>query len=367
MNKISTIGLDVAKTFFQIHGADNNGKAILRKKLTRETLLSFFVNLPPCLVGIEACCGAHYWAREITKAGHTVKLIPPQYVKPFVKTNKNDAKDAEAICEAVIRPTMRFVPVKSLEQQDVQFIHRVRERLVCERTALANQIRGFLAEIGRVLPQGISNLRTYLPQLYEHESDLTMLERDLFSDLYTQLVDLDAKISKYEEQLTMLAKQSDTCRRLMSIPGIGPITSSALVSAVGDIKEFKNSRQFAAWLGLTPRQHSSGGKTRLLGISKWGNSYLRKLLAHGARTVLRFAPGKKDASSAWLLGVATRRGRNKAIIAQANKTARIVWAVLTRGEVWRKCEPAQRVGAAADSDVLCGGSSSSAAPTRATA
>jgi transposase len=336
MKTVTTIGLDVAKNNFQLHGVNTKGDAILRTKLTRGNLLPFFVNLPACLVGIEACCGAHHWAREITKLGHTVKLIPPQYVKPFVKTHKNDAKDAEAICEAVTRPNMHFVSIKTIEKQDIQFVHRVRERLVGERTALVNQIRGFLAEIGIALPQGITNVRQHLPELTEDVNNvLTGRERDLFSDLYTELVELDQKIKKYARQLQEIAKQNEACKRLTTIPGVGPITSTALVAAVGDIKDFKNGRQFAAWLGLVPRQHSSGGKTRLLGISKWGNIYLRKLLIHGARAVLLHASKKEGPKWDWLRGVVGRRGKHKAIVALANKTARVIWVVLARNESWR--------------------------------
>lgn len=263
--------------------------------------------------------------------------MPPQYVKPYVKTNKNDVNDAEAVCEAVSRPNMRFVPTKSEEQLNLQALHRIRERLVRNRTSLCNQIRGLLLESGVSVPQGVSKIRCALPVIFEDLSNqLTLIERDLFSDQYTELVDLDAKINKYERQLETLAKQSNECQKLQTIPGIGMLTATALVSAIGDARAFKNGRQLAAWLGLTPRQHSSGGKDRMMGITKRGNCYLRKLLVHGARSVIYRCRNKDDNRSKWLAGIEDRRGTMKATVAQANKTARIAWAVLAKDEIYRQ-------------------------------
>ncbi|MCW4010557.1 MAG: IS110 family transposase [Candidatus Bathyarchaeota archaeon] len=331
MKDITTIGIDLAKNVFQLHGVNATGKVVLKKRLTRRNVLPFLANVKPCLIGIEACCGSHYWARKLEQLGHEVRQMPPQYVKPYVKTNKNDANDAEAVCEAVSRPNMRFVPTKNEEQLNLQALHRIRERMVRNRTSLCNQIRGLLLESGISVPQGISKIRSALPVVFENLSNqLTLIERDFLSDLYTELVDLDGKINKYEKQLEALAKQSTECRKLQSMPGIGILTATALVSAIGDARAFKNGRQLAAWLGLTPRQHSSGGKDRLMGISKRGNCYLRKLLVHGARSVVYRYRNKDDSRSKWLAEIEERRGTMKATVAQANKTARIVWAVLAK-------------------------------------
>ncbi len=337
MSTITTIGLDLAKRYFQVHGVNKQGKVVLKKKLSRESVLSFFANLPPCLVGMEACGGSHHWAREIVKFGHTVKQISPQFVKPYVKSNKNDANDAEAICEAVSRPSMRFVPTKSIEQQDIQALHRIRSRLVGNRTALANQTRGLLLELGVAIPQGIRHLRTMLPQIIEDmENNQTLLERDYLSDLYSELVELDEKVASYDAKLSVICKQSEECRRLLKVPGIGPLSATAIVAAVGQAKDFKNGRELSAWLGLVPSQHSSGGKTKLQGISKRGDTYLRTLLIHGARTVTYHHRTKEDDKGQWIRGVCARRGINRAVVAQANKTARIAWVILAKGEEYRK-------------------------------
>lgn len=336
MSKLTTIGLDLAKRSFQVHGVDRRGKVILRKKLSRENVLAFFANLPPCLVGMEACGGAHHFAREIEKLGHTVRQMSPQYVKPYVKRDKNDANDAEAICEAVTRPNMRFVPTKSVEQQDILALHRIRERLVASRTAIANQARGLLLELGLIIPQGIRHVRAHLPRICEDlENYLTLIERDYLSDLYAELVELDEKVAKYDKLLLGVGKTSEECTRLMAIPGVGVLTATAVVAAVGEGKDFRNGREFSAWLGLVPRQHSTGGRQRLLGMSKRGDVYLRKLLMHGARSVVRHSKAKEDGRSLWLQGVATRRGAHRAIGAQANKTARIIWAVLAKGQEYK--------------------------------
>lgn len=336
MSRITTIGLDLAKRSFQVHGIDRRGKVLVRKKLSRENVLAFFANLPPCLVGMEACGGAHYFAREIEKLGHTVRQMSPQYVKPYVKRDKTDANDAEAICEAVSRPSMRFVPTKSVAQQDILALHRIRERLVASRTAIANQARGLLLELGLVIPQGIRHVRAYLPQVCEDlENRLTLIERDYLSDLYTELVELDERVKKYDKLLLGIGKASKACTRLMAIPGVGVLTATAVVAAVGQGGDFRNGREFSAWLGLVPRQHSTGGRQRLFGMSKRGDVYLRKLLMHGSRSVVRHSKAKEDGRSLWLQSVAARRGTYRAIGAQANKTARIIWAVLAKGQDYR--------------------------------
>lgn len=335
--KIATIGLDVAKNVFQVHGADAEGRAVLRKRLRRNQVTEFFANLPPCLVGLEACCGSHYWSRVLSRTGHTVRLIAPQFVKPYVKSNKNDANDAEAICEAVSRPQMRFVPAKSIEQQDIQSLHRVRSRLVSSRTRLASQVRGLLAEYGIVLPRFISQLRRGLPLILEDaENELTDFSRRLFASLYEELVQLDDKIKALDEQVQAIYRASESCQRVAAVEGIGPLIATALVAAISDGKSFTNGRQFAAWLGLVPRQHSTGGKARLFGISKRGDPYLRTLLIHGARSVVYRASRKTDTRNRWIADKQRRLGTSKACVALANKNARIVWSLIARGESYRR-------------------------------
>jgi transposase len=334
----TTIGLDIAKHVFQIHGVDAHGKIVLRKQLKRAQVLAFFANLPPCRMGLEACAGAHYWARELIKLGHDARLISPQFVKPYVKGNKNDANDAEAICEAVSRPTMRFVPVKSIEQQDIQMLHRIRSGLVKDRTAHANRIRGLLGEYGLVMGLGLAQLRRRLPELLEDaENSLTIPARQLFSDLYEKLMALDQQVTAYGDKIQVLHRSSPVSQALATIPGIGPITATALLASLGDGKAFESARQVAAWLGLVPRQDSSGGKPKLLGISKRGDVYLRTLLIHGARAVVKTAAKKDDAQSHWINDLVKRRNANIAAVAVANKNARIVWALLTRTETY--CAP----------------------------
>lgn len=335
--KVVIIGLDLAKHIFQVHGADAEGRALLRKRLRRSQVARFFANLPPCVVGMEACCGAHYWSRVIGRFGHTVRLIAPQFVKPYVKSNKNDASDAEAICEAVSRPQMRFVPAKSVEQQDIQSLHRVRSRLVSSRTQQANQIRGLLSEYGIVLPEHISQLRRSLPIILEDATnELTAFSRRLFASLYEELLSVEEKIQVIDEQIRAVYQASEPCRRIAAVEGIGPLIATALVAAMSDGKMFKNGRQFAAWLGLVPRQHSSGGKARLLGISKRGDPYLRTLLIHGARSVVYRASRKTDRRSLWIADKQRRLGTSKACVAVANKNARIVWSLIARGEAYRR-------------------------------
>ena len=328
---IKRVGIDLAKDVFQVHGVDSQEKVILRKQFRRVQLLAYFEKIAPCLIGMEACGSAHYWARELQKLGHTVKLMAPQFVKPYVKSNKNDANDAEAICEAVARPTMRFVAVKTIAQQDIQAIHRVRSELVSHRTAKVNQIRGLLAEYGLAVGRRIEVLRTALPLLLEDaENGLTLDFRILLDELRQDLINLDERVQVMDKKIKTLANSHGEAKRLLAIPGIGPITATAIISAIGNGKQFKRGRDFAAWLGLTPRQHSSGGKERLLGISKRGDSYLRTLLIQGARAVLRVVGQKDDPRSRWLQNLCSRRNKNIAAVALANKNARIIWALLTK-------------------------------------
>jgi transposase len=333
--QLSTVAIDLAKKVFHLVGADTTGKILWRKRLTRHALMPFIAQLPPVLIGMEACGGAHYWARRFREHGHEVKLMAPQFVKPFVKSNKNDMRDAEAIAEAVTRPTMRFVPTKDIDQQDLQALHRVRERLIGERTALINEVHGLMNEYGIVIPPGVSKFHQAVVQTLASAKDtLTALSQEMFGKLVEEFVALEAQIAYYQQKLESLAKTHPECQRLMTIPGIGPITATALIAAVGNVGGFKNGRQFAAWLGLVPKQHSTGGQTRLLGISKRGDSYLRKLLIHGARATLRWVELRTDSRSQWIRGLLKRRGWNRTAVAVANKTARIVWALLSRGGVY---------------------------------
>jgi transposase len=329
--KITTVGLDLAKNVIQVHGVNETGKAVLKKAVKRDQVLPFFANLTPCLIGMEACGSAHFWARKLQTLGHTVKLMAPQFVKPYVKTNKNDAADAEAICEAVSRPNMRFVPIKNGEQQALLSLHRARQGFVKARTAQANQIRGLLSEYGIVIPQGISHIAKRLPDILEDcANDLPGVFRQLLQRLGDHLKELDRQVGELEVQIQAWHRQNEASRKLEKIPGIGPITASALVASIGDAKSFADGRQLAAWLGLVPRQHSSGGKPTLLGISKRGDSYLRTLLIHGARAVIRVAERKVGYADSWLARLKGRRHQNVAAVALANKNARIVWALLTQ-------------------------------------
>lgn len=333
--KITTLGIDLAKNVFQVHGVDARGKVVLRKQLKRHQVVAFFANLNPCLIGMEACGSAHHWARELERLGHTVRLMAPQFVKPYVKTNKHDRADAEAICEAVTRPTMRFVPVKNLEQQTVLSLHRARQGFVKARTAQANQIRGLLGEFGVTLPQGISQIARHLPDILEDAGNgLPDLLRQLIARLFAHFTDLHRQAVELEAQIEAWHRASPASRRLAEIPGIGPITASALVASVGDARSFVNGRQLAAWLGLVPRQHSTGGKTVLLGISKRGDSYLRTLLIHGARAAI-LAAQRRTTAAPWLTRLLSRRHPNVAAVALANKNARIVWALLAHGRDYR--------------------------------
>src|SRR5262247_2152405 len=329
-HELRTVAIDLAKKVFHLVGADTTGKILWRKRLTRHALMPFIAQLPPVLIGIEACGGAHYWARRFREHGHEVKLMAPQFVKPYVKSNKNDSRDAEAIAEAVTRPTRRFVPTKDVDQQDLQALHRVRERLMGERTALVNEVHGLLHEYGIVITKGVAKFRQAVVGILESEKDkLTPLSQEMFWKLVDEFAALEKQLAYYQEKLEALATTHPECQRLMTIPGIGPLSATALVAAVSDASAFKNGRQFAAWLGLVHRQQTTGGKERLLGISKRGDTYLRKLLIHGARATLRWVGRKTDRRSQWIRQLVERRGKNRTAVAIANKNARIVWALLT--------------------------------------
>jgi transposase len=295
----------------------------------------YFANLEPCLIGMEACGSAHYWARKLEGYGHTVKLMAPQFVKPYVKTNKNDMADAEAICEAVSRPNMRFVAIKSVEQQAILSVHRARQGFVKARTAQGNQIRGLLAEFGIIIPQGIRSISKQIPEILENgENGLPGTMRNLIDRLTENLKEMDRQVKELEAKIQLWHRENAASCKLAEIPGLGPITASAIVATVGDAREFKNGRQLAAWLGLVPKQHSSGGKQTLLGISKRGDTYLRTLMIHGARAVIRFAENKAE-PNVWLGKLMARRNKNIAAVALANKNARIVWALLANNRIFR--------------------------------
>lgn len=337
---IELMGIDLAKRSFQLHGLDRRGQLVAGKKLSRAKVKAYLANLPPCRVAMEACGSAHYWARLFESYGHKVSLIAPQFVKPYVKSNKNDAVDAEAICEAAQRPNMRFVAVKSVEQQDVQALHRMRQLAVERRTAQVNQIRGLLLEYGIDIPQGRANVRRNLPEILENaENGLTIRFRDALAVLYEELVHLDDRVGWYDKQIKQIAETDECARRLLTIPGIGPMIATGLLSAIGDIHAFKNGRELAAWMGLVPRQHSTGGKQRLLGISKRGDIYLRMLVIHGARSVMRVVHRKSDRISRWAVRLEQRRGKNIAAVALANKMVRIAFALLKNEENYNPPSP----------------------------
>lgn len=328
--QITTIGLDLAKRVFQVHAVDSSGHTVLVKQLKRSQMHEFFANLTPCVIGMEACASAHYWGRELTRLGHDVRLMAAQFVKPYVKTNKNDAADAQAICEAVSRPSMRFVAIKSVDQQAVLSMHRARDGLVRARSALANQIRGLLAEFGLIMPIGVSALRRQTPTLLDEAGDrLPLPFVHLIEDLLTHMDEQQRHIQAFERQIVQWHRAHPVSMRLAQIPGIGPITASALVATVGDPHLFKNGRQMAAWLGLVPRQHSSGGKPMLLGISKRGDGYLRKLLLLGAHSALLRIRHQPGSGQSWADRLLRRRPVNVVATAVANKHARIAWALMT--------------------------------------
>ena len=335
--KITTVGIDLAKAVFQVHGVDERGKAVLRKQLKRRDVMSFFANLEPCLIGMEACGSAHYWARKLSELGHTVRLMAPQFVKPYVKTNKSDRNDAEAICEAVARPNMRYVPVKTASMQAVLALHRARQGFVKARTAQANQIRGLLAEFGIVIPKGIGHIAKGVPEILEDgENGLPAMMRQLIERLGEQLKALDKQVGEMQRQITLWHRENEQSRKLEDIAGIGPITASAFVASVGDAKSFKNARQVTAWLGMVPRHEGTGGRATLGKISKRGDVYLRTMLIHGARSVIAKLERKPDQASPWLRRLLARRNKNIAAVALAAKNARIAWALLAHE---RRFEP----------------------------
>ncbi len=329
--KLSRVGIDLAKNVYQLHGVDRSGKTIWKRRLKRHQWLKVLLDKtdPGCVIGMEACASAHHWGRELQSRGYTVRLIPPQFVKPYVKSNKNDARDAEAICEAMSRPHMRFVTVKSVEQQDIQATHRIRAELITQRTAKANQIRGLVAEYGLVAPKRLSSLRAAIPcWLEDAENALTADFRSLLHDVWDDLLILDDRVGEMDKAIERLAENHEDCVRLQQIRGVGPMISTALIATVGDARQYAKSRQMAAAIGITPKQHSSGDRDRLLGISKRGDVYLRTLMIHGARSVVANAKHKDDRLSRWVTDIATKRHPNVAAVALANKTARMAWAML---------------------------------------
>ena len=332
MKKITTVGIDLAKNVFSLHGVDETGRVALSRTVRRDKLTEAVAALSPCLIGMEACSGAHEWGRRFQALGHTVKLMAPKFVVPYRKSGKNDGNDAEAICEAVTRPSMRFVPVKSAEQQALLVLHRVRQGFIVERTATINRLRGLLSEFGVVLPLRSVTVRRQAAQAAEGVPELA---RRAIGDLLEQLRLLDERISAYDRQLESQARLSEPAQRLMKIRGIGATTALAIVATVGNATEFKNGRQFAAWIGLVPGQYSTGGKTRLGHISKRGDAYLRSLLVQGARSVLHSAAGHQDRMSRWILELQPRRGYYRTLVAIANKNARIAWALLAKNETLR--------------------------------
>jgi len=326
---ITTVGLDLAKSVFHVVCFNEHFKEVKKRILRRNQVLQFFTQLPPCRVGMEACASSHYWGRELRALGHDVKLIPPQYVKPYLRGNKNDYNDARAIAEAVTRPSMPFVAIKTVAEQDMQAIHRMRAQCIRDRTALSNSTRGLLGEYGIVLSTGLATLRNSIHGLLEDaDNGLSDRFRNLLARRHEQLVELDKHITFYTNELELLSQQDDACQRLQTIPGFGPIVSSAFRCAIGDGRTYAHGRDASASLGLVPRQHSSGGKNVLLGISKRGDRYLRSQLVHGARAVVVQAARKDDPLSRWINRIREERGWNKAVVAMANKMARIGWAIL---------------------------------------
>jgi transposase len=334
--QIRSVGIDLGKTTFHLVALGDNGKVLLKKKFTQKQLIAFTANMQTCLIGMEACSGSHFLGRALREQGHDVKLIPAQFVKPFVKSNKNDFIDAEAIAEAVERENMRFVPIKTDDQLDLQALHRVRERLMTRRTALINQIRAFLLERGIVFAKSPIRLREALPEVLENVNEnLTPRMRNLVAMLWSEWKDLELQIAEMNDEVERIASSDDACRRLRQIPGIGPLVATAIVASIGNGAAFRKGREFAAWLGLLPNQHSTGGKVRLYGISKRGNCYLRKILIHGARAVVLRSKRDRIAMGAWMTSLETRAPRNVLIVATAHKLARIAWAVLSTGQEYR--------------------------------
>jgi transposase len=333
---VRTLGIDLAKNLFQLHGEDEHGRVVLKRRLRRDQLGAFVAQLPACVIGVEACAGAFHWARQFEHLGHTVRVISPQFVKPFVRGNKNDGNDAAAICEAVQRPSMRFVPLKSVEQQDVQSLHRARQRLVNHRTALISQMRAMLLDRGIVFGKPASRARRLIPRIVADEAaELSGLAREMLASLVEFLHQLDGRIEDFDRRIEQVFRQSRPCQRIAKVAGVGPKTATALVAAVGNGRDFKNGRHMAAWLGLVPRHHASGDRLVMGGITKHGDQHLRTLLVHGARAVVRTSARKMDAPSRWVNSLVERRGTNRAIVAVANKNARIIWALLAKGGEYR--------------------------------
>lgn len=333
---IKTIGIDLAKNVFEICGLDGSGEIQLRRRVRRETLLRVVGEIPACVIGIEACTGAYFWQRQFEAFGHEVRIIAPQHVKPFGRRQKNDRNDAEAIAIAITQPRMRFVPKKSVTQQDIQSLHRARRRMVNHRTALVSQMRGILLDRGIAFGQSITRARRMIPEVINDGSnDLTDLCREILSSLMDLMREIDKRVREFDQRIDQVFRSTEACQRVGRIRGVGPKTATAVIAAVGDGKDFDNGRHMAAWLGLVPRQHSSGDRTILMGISKRGDQHLRTLLVHGARAVVRTAAGKSDQFSQWVNALRERRGMNRAIVAVANKNARIIWALLAKNEEYR--------------------------------
>lgn len=335
--QVTTIGLDLAKNIFQAHGVTADGKVAFNRALRRGQVLAFFAKLEPCLVGMEACGTSHYWGRALTKLGHEVRLMPPIYVKPYVKRGKTDAADAAAICEAVTRPTMRFVPIKTPEQQALLCQHRARQLMIGQRTQLSNMIRGLIGEFGYIVPKGLNHVRTFAETMKTSDAPrLPTAAREVIVSLCEQLLALDRRIGVLEKQIFATSRKDDRVKLLETIPGIGPVTASAIIATVGAPDQFKTGREFAAWIGLTPLNKSSGGKERLGRISKMGDRYLRQLLVAGMTSRVRAARTRPDRVEPWLASLLERKPVRLATVAMANKAARIIWAVLTRGEPYKQ-------------------------------
>jgi transposase len=336
--QITTIGLDLAKHWFQVHGVDAAGKPAVKRRLRRSEVVEFFKGLEPCLVGMEACATAHHWARELIALGHEVKLMPPAYVKAYVKRNKNDAADAEAICEAVTRPSMRFVPIKDVDQQSVLMLHRARALLIRQRTMLVNALRAHMAEFGIIAPQGLRNVEQLIDAISDARTALPELARSILQLVVAQLNDTAARVRLLEARLAKWHRANAVSRLLASVPGVGIMGASAIAATVTDPSLFRSGREFAAWLGMTPRQNSSGGKERLGGISKRGDKYIRSLLIAGAVAILRHARDRATKDAEWVRGMLARKPAMVVAVALANRTARIVWAVMRRGSAYRATE-----------------------------